>query len=98
MDATKKNISKYDWYSLNSYMVNSVGRKTFIVDAQQRLTTLTLLIINLMHLGNSLGMGDGVRDFLKSRVEQGGVINVFEDVYSFNYYYCYWYNNLFFIL
>lgn len=68
MDATKENISKYDWYYLNSYMVNSVGGKTFIVDGQQRLTTLTLLIINLMHLGNSLGMGDGVRDFLKSRV------------------------------
>ncbi|WP_407272040.1 hypothetical protein [Radiobacillus sp. PE A8.2] len=24
MDATKENVSKYDWYYLNSYMVNSI--------------------------------------------------------------------------
>ena len=68
MDATKENISTYDWYYLNSYMVNSIGGKTFIVDGQQRLTTLTLLITNLIHIGESLGLEPGVRDFLKSRV------------------------------
>lgn len=68
MDATKENISKYDWYYLNSYMINSIGGNTFIVDGQQRLTTLTLIIINLIHIGNTLGVEVGIRDFLKSRV------------------------------
>ncbi|WP_244440948.1 DUF262 domain-containing protein [Neobacillus jeddahensis] len=68
MDATKEAVSQYDWYYLNSYMVNSVNGKTFIVDGQQRLTTLTLLIINLIHLATDLGIEPGLKDFLKSRV------------------------------
>ena len=49
LDVTKEAISKYDWYYLNSFMINSVNGQTFIVDGQQRLTTITLLIINLIH-------------------------------------------------
>ena len=68
MDASKEIISQYDWYYLNSYMINSVNGKTFIVDGQQRLTTLTILIINLIHLAGELGIEEGVKDFLKSKV------------------------------
>ncbi len=44
-------IANYDWYYLNSFMTNTVGGKTYIVDGQQRLTTLTIILIALYHLG-----------------------------------------------
>lgn len=42
-------ISKYAWYYLNTYVTNEVGGKLYVVDGQQRLTTLALLLIKLMH-------------------------------------------------
>jgi uncharacterized protein with ParB-like and HNH nuclease domain len=50
-DVNQGNISnKYTWYYLNTYVVNKVEGKTYIVDGQQRLTTLTLILIKLYHL------------------------------------------------
>jgi len=43
-------IEKYSWYYLNTYVTNTVGGKVYIVDGQQRLTTLTLILIKLFHL------------------------------------------------
>ncbi len=43
-------ISKYSWYYLNTYVTNVVDGKLFIVDGQQRLTTITLILIKLYHL------------------------------------------------
>ncbi len=43
-------ISKYSWYYLNTYVTNNVDGKLYIVDGQQRLTTLTLILIKLKHL------------------------------------------------
>ena len=42
--------SRYPWYYLNTYVTNKVDGKVFIVDGQQRLTTLTLVLIKLLHL------------------------------------------------
>ena len=42
--------SKYPWYYLNTYVTNKVDGKVFIVDGQQRLTTLSLILNNLLHL------------------------------------------------
>lgn len=51
LDVNPGNISnKYTWYYLNTYVVNKVEGKTYIVDGQQRLTTLTLILIKLYHL------------------------------------------------
>lgn len=47
-------ISKYGWYYLNTYVTNSVDGKLYVVDGQQRLTTLTLILIKLRHLAKSL--------------------------------------------
>lgn len=44
--------TKYPWYYLNTYVTNKVEGKVFIVDGQQRLTTLTLVLIKLLHLAN----------------------------------------------
>jgi len=40
----------YPWYYLNTYVTNKVGGKMYIVDGQQRLTTLTLIAIKLLHM------------------------------------------------
>ena len=40
----------YPWYYLNTYVTNKVGGKVFIVDGQQRLTTLSLILTKLYHL------------------------------------------------
>lgn len=48
LEPNKENInSKYPWYYLNTYVTNNVGGKEFVVDGQQRLTTLTLMLIKL---------------------------------------------------
>lgn len=43
-------ISNYSWYYLNTYVTNIVDGKLFVVDGQQRLTTITLILIKLHHL------------------------------------------------
>ena len=47
-------IEKYGWYYLNTYVTNNISGKLYIVDGQQRLTTLSLILIKLKHLANSL--------------------------------------------
>ena len=50
LDPNKETISeKYSWYYLNTYVTNSVGGKVYIVDGQQRLTTLFLILVKLSH-------------------------------------------------
>jgi len=46
----KEAINKYAWYYLNTYVTNHVNGKLYIVDGQQRLTTLTIILIKLKHL------------------------------------------------
>jgi uncharacterized protein with ParB-like and HNH nuclease domain len=46
----EKLVEKYSWYYLNTYVTNFVDGKLYVVDGQQRLTTLTLILIKLKHL------------------------------------------------
>lgn len=41
--------AKYPWYYLNTYVTNTIEGRVYVVDGQQRLTTLTLILINLLH-------------------------------------------------
>jgi uncharacterized protein with ParB-like and HNH nuclease domain len=50
----KEVINDYSWYYLNTYVTNDVGGTCYVVDGQQRLTTLTLILIKLKHLSKSL--------------------------------------------
>ncbi|TKB20407.1 MAG: DUF262 domain-containing protein [Mesorhizobium sp.] len=41
--------ARYPWYYLNTYVTNTIDGRVYVVDGQQRLTTLTLILINLLH-------------------------------------------------
>lgn len=43
----------YPWYYLNTYVTNVVDGRVYVVDGQQRLTTLSLILIKLRHLAKS---------------------------------------------
>jgi Protein of unknown function DUF262 len=45
--------AEYPWYYLNTYVTNFVGGRVY--DGQQRLTTLTLILIKLRHLAEKHG-------------------------------------------
>lgn len=49
----KELITQYSWYYLNTYVTNLVGGKLFVVDGQQRLTTITLILIKLKHMART---------------------------------------------
>ncbi|WP_238899605.1 DUF262 domain-containing protein [Clostridium sp. YIM B02500] len=67
-DISEEVISKYDWYYLNSFMTNTVGGNTFVVDGQQRLTTLTILSIALLKIGEKLGANKGKLTYIEKKV------------------------------
>lgn len=51
-DLTPEVLDKYNWYYLNIYITNSINGKEYIVDGQQRLTTLTLIAVKLLRMTN----------------------------------------------
>ncbi len=67
IDPTPENIAKYEWYYLSSFMTNNNNGQTYIVDGQQRLTTLTLILINLYHLSSYYSEGN-LGEMLKSKI------------------------------
>jgi uncharacterized protein with ParB-like and HNH nuclease domain len=56
LDPNKENINaRYPWYYLNTYVTNHVSGRVFVVDGQQRLTTLTLILLKLLSKAKALG-------------------------------------------
>lgn len=45
--------ARYPWYYLNTYVTNTVQGKVFVVDGQQRLTTLTLFLVQLYRMAKN---------------------------------------------
>jgi uncharacterized protein with ParB-like and HNH nuclease domain len=53
IDPGKKTVTDhYPWYYLNTYVTNVIEGRVYVVDGQQRLTTLTLILIKLRHLAS----------------------------------------------
>ena len=49
LEPNSENINaRYPWYYLSTYVTNVVGGRVFVVDGQQRLTTLTLILLKLL--------------------------------------------------
>ncbi|MCK6077561.1 DUF262 domain-containing protein [Paenibacillus silvae] len=61
-----KLLERYSWYYLNTYVTNSIDGKIYIVDGQQRLTTLTLILIKLYHAANAAG--SGLKGWLSNKI------------------------------
>lgn len=67
-DITPESTDKLEWYYLNSFMTNNIKGKKYIVDGQQRLTTLTLISIGLYHHSIKLDLAEYISDSLKNSV------------------------------
>ena len=56
LDPAKETITAhYPWYYLNTYVTNVIDGRVYVVDGQQRLTTLSLILIKLRHLAKANG-------------------------------------------
>lgn len=60
-----KRISQY---FLNTYVTNEVNGNTYLVDGQQRFTTLTLIFIQLFHLGSRETFKSELVEWIKERI------------------------------
>jgi hypothetical protein len=62
-------VEDYPWYYLNTYITNrSEEGNVYIVDGQQRLTTLTLILIKLMHLAKEAGLDENKVGLVRKKV------------------------------
>lgn len=58
LDDERKDVQNYNHYFLGSIIVNIKDNKKYIIDGQQRLTTITLLLIYLNKLQKESNFGD----------------------------------------
>jgi len=65
---SQESTDKLEWYYLNSYMTNNINGKKYIVDGQQRLTTLTLISVALYHLAIKLELKQHIIDTLSNSI------------------------------
>lgn len=61
-------LAKYSWYYLNTYVTNIVEGKVYVVDGQQRLTTLTLILIKLNNLALSFECKEPFKRWIESKI------------------------------
>jgi uncharacterized protein with ParB-like and HNH nuclease domain len=67
-DATEAVIeANFQWYYMNSVMTNIYDGHTYIVDGQQRLTTLTLILIKLIKMADGYQLAD-LKKLLENKV------------------------------
>lgn len=63
-----ESTGKLEWYYLNTFMTNQINGRKYIVDGQQRLTTLTLISVGLYHLSIKQKLADHLSDSLKNSI------------------------------
>lgn len=69
LEPTAANVEQvFPWYYLSTYITNRSDGRTYLVDGQQRLTTLTLVLIKLYHLFQVHGVDEGRTTWLKRRI------------------------------
>lgn len=67
LDAKPETVTaKYPWYYLSTYVTNTIAGRVYVVDGQQRLTTLTLILIKLHHMGSAFE--SGLVNWIKNKI------------------------------
>ncbi|MER9363394.1 DUF262 domain-containing protein [Mesorhizobium sp. M0500] len=59
-------VARYPWYYLSTYVTNTVDGRVYVVDGQQRLTTLTLILIKLHHM--AAAFESDLADWVKGKI------------------------------
>jgi len=59
-------VESYSWYYLNTYVTNSINGRLYIVDGQQRLTTLSLILIKLYHMATIFN--SELKDWISTKI------------------------------
>lgn len=72
--------SKFNWYYLNVFITNKINGKKFIVDGQQRLTTLSLIAIYLYNKIKNQNIKDNLQQCIYSTdLDYGEIFNIDND-------------------
>jgi len=67
LDPSQETITAhYPWYYLNTYVTNVVAGRTYVVDGQQRLTTLSLILTKLRHL--AIEHGSPLKGWIETKI------------------------------
>lgn len=70
LEPNPQNIErKYSWYYLNTYITNRSDGNVYIVDGQQRLTTISLILVSLLRMGQQIAPEDkDLLDWLEDKI------------------------------
>jgi len=66
-ELTQEVLDLYNWYYMNVFITNKVDGKVYIVDGQQRLTTLTLIAAKLYHIIDDENLKDTLKECIFSK-------------------------------
>ena len=66
--STETIMAKYSWYYLNTYVTNIVEGRVYVVDGQQRLTTLTIILIKLYNKAKELECDGDFTEWINSKI------------------------------
>ncbi|MGL1937134.1 MAG: DUF262 domain-containing HNH endonuclease family protein [Fibrobacterales bacterium] len=66
--STETVVAKYPWYYLNTYVTNAIEGKVYVVDGQQRLTTLTLILVKLLSQSKELKCEEPFCKWIESKI------------------------------
>lgn len=55
-------LEKFNWYYLNIFITNNINGKVYVVDGQQRLSTLTLIATKLYHVTDNEDLKDTLKE------------------------------------
>lgn len=61
-ELTQEVLDQYNWYYMNVFITNKVNGKVYIVDGQQRLSTLTLIATKLYHIVEDTNLKDLLKE------------------------------------
>lgn len=73
-ELTQELLEKFNWYYLNIFITNNINGKVYVVDGQQRLTTLTLIATKLYHITQNEYLKDTLKECIYGRDKWKGNI------------------------